>query len=249
MADREAVDAEGLFCSCPAGRRARELRMTRLLSWSKWIETTNAANAQRSEQRQRSVFESAGIPPRFAELTVNGFRLLAGRDDGKKDALQAALALGLDGFIEDAGRKKRSLLVWSNQRGVGKTGLVTPVFQQLLRKGKTGIWISWQQLVEQVKAGYKDDSAYDKLRASRDVDVLLLDDLGFQWADPEEISSHTLMVLNSVIFHRHAWDKTTLMTSNLSPDELMAQLRPEHWQRIAEMARVVEMRGEVLRPV
>lgn len=249
MDDRAAVDAEGLFCTCEAGRRARELRMKRMLSWSNWEAQTKAENARRAEQRQRSVFLSAGIPPKFADLTVRSFHDLAKGEAGKQAAIKASLAMAKDGQVDDRGVQKNSLLFWSHQRGIGKTGLMTPVFQQLLRKGGSGIWISWQQLVEQIKAGYKRDEAYERLQAAREVDVLLLDDLGYQWAGPENITGHTLEVLNSVIFHRHAWEKPTLFTSNLSPEELMAQLRPEHWQRIAEMALVVEMRGELLRRV
>ena len=248
MSDRAAVDAEGLFCSCEAGRRARELRMARLINWSKWERETERVNTERAAQRRANVFLSAGIPTRFADLTINSFRKLTKGDAGKTAALAAAYAMAHEGYIEVDGVKKRSLLIWSHERGIGKTGLVTPVFQMFLRRGLTGIWLSWQQLVEQVEAGYKSENAYERLRAAREVGVLMVDDLGYQWTD-DGLSAHALKVLNSVIFHRHAYDLPTLFTSNLSPEELTAQLRPEHYQRIAEMARVVEMQGEMLRRV
>ena len=223
--------------------------MARLLNWSTWIEQTNADNRARREQEATNAFVSAGIPTKFASLTVKSFRALTHGDTGKEMAFKAAMSLASDGCVEDKGAQKRSLLVWSRQRGVGKTGLLTPVFQAMLRKGMSGIWISWQQLVEQVEAGYKSEDAYSRLQAAREVGVLMIDDLGYQWVDGDGLSAHALKVLNSVIFHRHAWELPTLFTSNLSPEELTEQLRPEHYQRIAEMAAVIEMTGDMLRRV
>lgn len=223
--------------------------MARLLSWSKWIEQTNTANQTRREMMAANAFASAGIPTKFADLTVRSFRALTSNDPGKQAAFRQAMSLVSDGYVEDKGARKKSLLLWSHQRGVGKTGLLTPVFQALLRKGASGLWLSWQQLVEQVESGYKTDDAYSRLQAAREVGVLLIDDLGYQWVEGDGLSAHALKVLNSVIFHRHAWDLPTLFTSNLSPEELTEQLRPEHYQRIAEMAAVIEMTGDLLRPV
>ena len=247
LSDRDALDREDLFCDCAAGRAERELRMRRMLSFEEWRANTDAMNKLRHEAAAASIFQSAGIPARFADMTVKSFRNITKDDPGKERAYLAARELASAGFIEDRGMRKKSLLVWGAERGIGKTGLVTPVFQAMLRRGMSGIWISWQQLVEQVEAGYEDKSAYEKLYAARTVGVLLIDDLGYQWAD--EASAHARKVFNSVIFHRHAEDLPTLFTSNLSPTRLGTQLGVEHWQRIAEMAMVVEMTGTILRSV
>ena len=54
-------------------------------------------------------------------------------------------------------------------------------------------------------------------------------------------------ILSWIIYERHAWDRTTLFTTNWRPDKLASEFTPQIWNRIAEMANIVEFGGERLR--
>ena len=86
---------------------------------------------------------------------------------------------------------------------------------------------------------------YIERHGVRKKSLLLLDELGHNWRD--DATAHTVEVLHSVLFYRHAYDMPTIFTSNKSPDELATMFGEEHWQRIGEMAVIIEMSGETLR--
>ena len=56
-------------------------------------------------------------------------------------------------------------------------------------------------------------------------------------------------VIQDIIYWRHGDDKTTLITSNLTPLQLSEQFAPETYQRVEEMAAVIRVRGKVLRKI
>lgn len=234
-----------LFCTCQAGLAVLATVERRASQFERWLKETERAQREATERIAAGAFGLAGIPDRFRDLTWAGLRNRAGADAGKAEALAATFRLAQDGYIERGGVRKRSIMLWSRRRGVGKTGLATAVFKQRI-KDRAGLWISFHLLVETVRAGYNGSgNSYQVLAQARDIDVLLLDEVGDNWRD--DASAHTVEVIHSVLYHRHAYDKPTIFTSNKSPDELATMFGEEHWQRIAEMAAIIEMGGDVLR--
>lgn len=247
MSDADLLEgASNLFCDCDAGRAVLALVRNRASTTAQWLADTERIQREAAERIAASAFGMAGIPDRFRDLTWAGLRNKAGDDPAKADALALTYQYIQQGYIERHGVRKQSLLLWSRQRGTGKTGLMTAVFKQAI-KHRAGLWMSFHMLVESVRAGYSSGDAYARLAQARDVDVLFLDELGHNWREDE--TAHTVEVLHSVLYHRHAYDKPTLFTSNKSPDEMARMFGEEHWQRIGEMAAVVEMGGRILRPI
>jgi len=237
--------ADDLFCACAAGRAMLAMIRNRHATQDQWVRNTERQQREAAERNAANAFGMVGIPPRFLDLTWASLRNKAGDDPGKAAAMSLAYQYAQHGHVDRDGIKKLSLLVWSRERGVGKTGLMTAVFKQAIKR-RPGLWVSFGRLTESVRAGYNGDGdAYRVLAQARDIPVLLLDEVGENWR--EDATAHTVQVLNSVLYHRHAYDMPTFYTSNKSPDELARMFGEEHWQRIAEMAAVVEMGGRVLR--
>jgi DNA replication protein DnaC len=246
MPDGEILrNAETLFCDCDTGRALLAMVARRNADFMQWLKTTETAQREAAARIAAGAFGMAGIPDRFRNATWAAMRNRCEKDAGKKEALLLTYRLLQDGYIERHGVRKKSLLLWSKQRGVGKTYLATAVFKQAI-KNRPGLWIWFHRLVESVRAGYNGNGdAYKLLAQARDIDVLLLDELGHNWRD--DATAHTVEVLHSVLFYRHAYDMPTIFTSNKSPDELATMFGEEHWQRIGEMAVIIEMGGETLR--
>lgn len=240
-------NTDALFCQCEAGRALLAMITRRNADFMQWLKTTETAQREAAARVAAGAFGLAGIPDRFRNATWAAMRNRCGKDPEKQEALTLTYRLIQDGYIERGGVKKKSLLLWSKRRGTGKTYLATAVFKQEI-KNRPGLWIWFHRLVESVRAGYNSDGdAYKLLAQARDIDVLLMDELGHNWRD--DATAHTVEVLHSVLFYRHAYDMPTIFTSNKSPDELAAMFGEEHWQRIGEMAAIVEMNGETLREI
>lgn len=245
--DAEALERDNLFCACDAGKAQRRLRENRLLGWRQFEESSANMAAQAKQRTIASVFEGAGVPARFQGVTLKGLTAIAGDDIRKRMALNAAAEYYRSGHVVSGDVRKRSILVWG-PCGVGKTGCLVPLFNHLVTQNRGGLFISFQSLVEQIESGYdQSNTAYQRLNEAKLTPVLFLDDFGYSYRN--DVSPHVIKVVNSIIYHRHSYDMPTLFTSNMSPDELESQIGPANWQRVGEMARVIEMSGRVLRSI
>lgn len=210
-----------------------------------FVQETAQLNAAMHQRVVAGAYQ-ADIPEKYRDLTMKSFVDLAGDDPGKRGAIRAARQYAESGTVADTdGATKNSLLLWGAP-GVGKTGLLTPVFKRLAT-GKTNLWISLLALANQVRGGYNDNTAYEKIRIAGQVDILFLDDVGS--LGREQATPGMIEILEAIIWERHNKRRPTLMTSNRGPDALGGYFTEAIYQRIAEMALVVEMAGRVLRSV
>ena len=196
-----------------------------------------------ARERQLHGLYGENIPTIYGELTLQGFLQVAGDDPGKRVAIRAVTELMRNHKISTSRGTYQSILLWG-QPGVGKTGLLTPAFQELAN-GRSALWISLLDLSNRINAGYETNEAYKRLDAAQSVDLLFIDDMG----DPLRKTATDGMRnnLNAIIWHRHALDLPTIMTSNLSPEQIKIQFSEALYQRLATMAVVIEMSGKILR--
>lgn len=223
--------------------RARQQVKDKVQSgWESFAQESAFLSRINHENRLRSLY-GAKIPEIYRGLTFDGFIALAGDEQEKRAAILVAKQLHTTKEIKLGGATFTSVLVWGKP-GVGKTGLFTPVFQEL-SAGRTSLWISLLDLTNAINDGYRTDQAYQRLNAARDVDFLFLDDVG----DPQRKTATDGMrtSLQAIIWHRHANRLPTIMTSNLSPDALKVHFSDAIYQRMATMALIIEMGGKVLR--
>ena len=247
LSDAEAVKlGDDFFCDCELGQSQRRLYQRRAASWAAFERETAAANTTRATARKNTL--EGGVPKLLRGLTIRSL-MAATRVDGRieaektkavalaKELRETGVVTGVDGI------KKRSILVWGTQSGIGKTGCLVPTFEHWREKGVDCLFISFPDLVEQVRAGFKDDKWYERLERARTAEVLFLDDLGYPDRDA---SDYVREVAMSIIRYRHGEDLPTLMTSNLTLDDLAGQLGDTLYRRVTEMAAVVQMGGRVL---
>jgi DNA replication protein DnaC len=214
-------------------------------SWASFQQATAQASLEAHERRTRRLYEGYEIPPKYADLTWDGFLKEAGDDTGKRMAILSAQQYMEKGFVLTRNGPKRSVLVWGPP-GVGKTGGYTPMWRKMA-DGQPALWISLLDLTNAINEGYRNKAqdAYEKLNAARTVPWLFLDDVGDlkRASATEGMNNH----LSAIIWHRDAQKLPTVMTSNLKPTQMSSYFTEALYQRIAEMAAVIEMGGRILR--
>jgi len=149
------------FCTCQLGQRNRQY----------WDDSSKAKQAKHLS----AMFESAGIPPRFRDLTIES--LAAIKDPGKQSAIAAARTLVDMGYIESPKGPKFGLVL-SGSFGMGKTGLLTPVLRHWLDRGRSALWCEVYDFIDAIQGGYSTGNSDAKLEAAQAADIILLDALG-----------------------------------------------------------------------
>lgn len=131
--------------------------------------------------------------------------------------------------------------------GVGKTGLAISLIKRSLGEGRSAIFRPLVELLSDIRATYRtrDASAPDEadmVGALKSADVLALDDLGAErctgWAQER---------LFEILNHRYNERKRTVLTTNLSPNELEEHVGERLLARISGMGWVYEIVGPNLR--
>lgn len=232
------------FCSCDAGKR-----------YARWIGSATEREEKRSREesdlpkrmaaaRQARVFENAGVPEKYAAYTLPGFERKAGNDPGKRDAIAALRHYEQHGHVVQNDEERHGLLLWGPP-GVGKTGSLSPLFVQLVRSGRSGLWLQYNQFLADMRR-FEDGQVDERMRACQSVDFLLIDDLGDVTAS-KAATDYTKDVLFRVIDHRVTRNLPILATTNLAPQELVEQFSARIARRLLGACAVVHMGGATLR--
>jgi DNA replication protein DnaC len=221
--------AEVQFCDCEVGAAA--------------LDQARREDAAKRQRTLDKMFESAGIPQHFRDMTIDSLYRIAKADPDKRDAIEAARELVETGFT--AGKK--GIYIYGTF-GMGKTGVVTPILRNYLDNGLTGLWIEFYDFTDEVQSRYRsnaEESATAAIKQAQEVDMLLLDDVGNPKIDME--TDDKSKILYQVINARHNHIRPMLITSNLAPTEFRRQFGTRTWERVAESCRVVKMGGSNLR--
>lgn len=207
----------------------------------------------------RRLEEEANIPPLFAEATFDNFsRRLENPPTAR--ILGPALVAARTYVREFPLHASKRGLLFVGDPGTGKTHLATSVLRGLLAKGFPGVFFSYQQLLDQIRAGYdKSSGASDRAayRVAMECDVLLLDDLG-----AHRVSDWVEDTITSIITHRSNHNKPLIATTNLRDPEagdppmptgiggetvkqyyLTERIGMRARSRLFEMCRVISTRG------
>jgi hypothetical protein len=223
----------------------------RVNSWREFQDATGAANKANAHKAVSPAW--ATMPERFSGLTLNGLRALSQANGDLELRTRAITALShwmANGYVlSGRGNRKSSILLWSNERGVGKSGAVAALYSEWLRRGHSGAWIDFMEFVPLVRSTYTPGATLDRgtiVSVAQKAELLVVDEMGDVTRNGAE-TDHTRDVMNEIIRYRHAKSLPTMFTTNLAPGVLAEQFDVALAQRVLEMAVAVEMGGKCLR--
>jgi DNA replication protein DnaC len=181
------------------------------------------------------------IPSRFREVTFGGVSAGPHRE---------VLRNYLNGFDEMARRGVG--LVLSGPNGTGKSSLAVVVAKEARRCGRTVLFVEAAQLKNIVFGNQTFEGEVLMRDRMRDVDVLVLDDVGKGVQDSVGAEER---LLDDLIRHRAAYTRITILTTNLNvqpvragdPSQLERYLKPSTVHMLQECAIQVLILGADLR--
>jgi DNA replication protein DnaC len=188
-------------------------------------------------QRQRSMeyrIKQARIPERWS---IDTFPF--DRQPGVHAAVIKQLA-ELD-FVPTAQN-----VVFIGPTGVGKTGLASGLLRRALENGYRGLFVSAQDLFDEMYTSLADRSTRKLLDRLKSVDVLLIDEMGYLNLKPEQ--TNIFFKLMEDRYNR----KSTLITTNLDYDDWYGFLGRKEMvgallDRLRHRCRTIKIDGPSLR--
>jgi DNA replication protein DnaC len=108
------------------------------------------------------------------------------------------------------------------------------------RAHKRGAFVSMTSLLLDIKQGYNGNkhSERELLRGLREIDLLLIDDLG-----AERLTDWSRAIISDLIAMRHSDMRPLIVTSNLDLDGISAAIDDRVSSRLAEMCEIVKLDG------
>lgn len=144
-----------------------------------------------------------------------------------------------------ANEKKGSLVLWGDV-GVGKTGLVVGLSKALEHRAIPFAIVRASEMLRQIKeCNFKKDetmTATDMLRLFQGVPFLVIDEMGM-----EAPSDADLQYMQEIVRHRHGAKLPTIMTTNLTPEDIYKDWHKQTADVLIEMAHCIHVGGEKLR--
>ena len=231
-------------CNCPAGSRLADWLGAAGDNEQAYQQNLAALPAKLAERRNDQIFQNAGIPAKYAAYTLAGFEQLVGADPGKRDAVQALRHYQQHGHAVQNGEERPGLLLWGPS-GSGKTGSLSPLFTDLVRRGASGLWLQYNQLMADMRK-FEDGQVDARMEACQSVAYLFLDDLGDPSAQ-KAATDYARDVLFRIVDYRTSRNMPIFVTTNLAPDMLINQFDQRTARRLLGACAIHHMGGKTLR--
>jgi len=173
------------------------------------VSRARRCSCSRPQSGEKSI-ASARIPPRYLACEFdNYFPKSHNQEITKNKAIEFASDYP---NLEDEFRG--GSLLFTGISGSGKTHMATAVLKELLKKGFSGLFVDFHELLSEIRNTYDElsqTSELDVLRPILGVDVLLLDDLGSQ-----RMTDWVKDTVFHIINLRYNKNRTLLITTNLA---------------------------------
>lgn len=127
-------------------------------------------------------------------------------------------------------------LLFSGTYGTGKSHLSVSITKELIKQGKTCIFISFPKLITKIKDTFNDDSATEDqiIRLMKQVDLLVIDDIGAEHCTPWTTSK-----LFEIIDDRSG--RPTVFTTNLNAKSLKDWVGERIFSRMMNNTTAIKM--------
>jgi DNA replication protein DnaC len=175
----------------------------------------------------------SGLKKRFLNRTFENYKT---RTQNQKKAYAVAKAYA-DRFQEFYERGEGLYIEGTN--GTGKTHLAAAIALQLIHEGIPVICKTSIDLLDDIKKAFDDNqvSEYEVLKVYKQVDLLIIDDLG-----KEQCTDWSMSTLYSILNDRYEDMKPTIITTNFNEDTLIRNLTPKGYDNTKIVAIISRLR-------
>lgn len=195
-------------------------------------------------RKQENQFRNARISRELMNCSFDRFRLEyytsemgdKSHREGAVKALQAA-----KNFVFECKQNPHSLgVLFTGPVGSGKTFLAAAIANELMKAQLKVLFIVVPDLLDELKASYKSNvNELDLLDTARTIPILILDDLGVH-----NYTDWTRNRLYSIINYRMNEQLPTVITSNLTLDEMEDYIGMRTTSRIIQSTRIFRLTVE-----
>ena len=182
--------------------------------------------AEKHRQAEFDRLHARGIPLNLCSATFENWE-----PDGEDD--EANLEK-----VREFSQIRRGFLILLGGLGTGKSHLAVAAFRMFNR----GLFIKQSDLLRRLRQTYRDKAAVDPVDEAQNAGCLVLDEMGLSPGGRDE-----LPLLHDVLDHRHGNQKPTILTGNLTLDEMCVVIGDRMADRIRESAFAILYFGGVSR--
>jgi DNA replication protein DnaC len=214
------------YCSCPESQARRALDQAK---------QAVLRQAECDERAERFVEK---LPLRLQAFTLDTYPTAT--------APQKALLKTLRAWQESLDGNDAPAFPWLLLRGpfgTGKSALAGALAADCLRRGsdRSALFVPVPEFLDRLRHTFGDDARESErkvMQQLQDVDVLVLDDLGAE-RQTDWVTERLYVLVN----HRYDHDNRTIITTNLTPEELGVSVGKRTMWRIVENAQFVSLDG------
>ncbi|OPL12133.1 MAG: hypothetical protein AVO38_03635 [delta proteobacterium ML8_D] len=182
-------------------------------------------------QNIEKCMQNAGVPPKYQNCTFENFHLTEENYPGM---------IKCKNYVRDHSSDRQGLYIFG-ACGTGKTHLASAVAREIILTGRQVVFTCVPRLCLEIRKAFDKDSKITEqsaVSAFISCEYLVLDDLGVE--KPTEWVKKTL---SYIIYERDNMFKPTIITSNLSLDDIASHIDRRTASRIAGMSRVIRLQG------
>ena len=220
--------------------------------WARYDAEQARKKAEEEEQMKQEarrlrierLLGKSGIKKRFQQRTFANF---VQDTPERRRCYQIARAYA-ERFPQYAEKGEGLYIEGSN--GTGKTHLAAAIALYLINKGVPVVCKTSSDLLSDIKRGFDSGEAteYEILRAYKEADLLIVDDLG-----KEQCTDWSMSTLYSILNDRYEDMKPTIITTNYNTEELLRAMTPKGFDdtkiraiisRLREVSKAVTMAWE-----
>jgi len=214
----------GLYCPCCGGVQAYVDR-----------NDVNQPCDCREQASRLAHYAYANIGELYMRLSIEDLR-----DTTAKDTVISYID-----SIDDRIDRGQGLLLYSQGYGTGKTLAASLILRKALRRQHTGYFITFSNLMQMAKDGWKSDESAKKYREIvSTVDLLVMDDIGKEQLAVGGFSNdYAKMMFESILRDRVQRLKTTIYTSNLTAFQIQQTYSHAVGSLLAESTQQVDFPG------
>jgi len=175
------------------------------------------ATCDTEQQHQAEIerLQAMGVPLNLCHATFDNW---SPADEGNEGNLEK---------VREFARARRGFLSLLGDLGTGKSHLAVAA----LRTFKRGRFIKQSELLRRLRQTYRDKATHDPVDEAQNAECLVLDEMGLSPGGRDE-----LPLLHDVLDYRHGNMKPTILTGNITFDEMRVVIGPRMADRIRESA-------------